>query len=146
MVAWMSRTRPALARPFLRGLGDFTLWVNGGRARDSLAAVGEEWQRMFPSKAMVPITRVDEATGTVHAEVRVHCPLRGSGDTAACHRMMEYDRRMLERIGGQLIVLHSQAEPGRTHCEVAIRSRESDVADLVPAHVRAPRRLPLVPS
>lgn len=144
IVAWAARRHPALARALLRGLGTFTLAVQRGREQQDLAAVGREWQRMFPSRATVPITRIDEATGTVHAEVRVSCPLRGTGDTEACFRMMEYDRRMLERIGGQLVVLRSQAEPGRTHCEVALRQRGRSVDDLLPAHVRTGRRLPVV--
>ena len=93
---------------------------------------------------MVPIREVDEATRTVRAEIRSPCPLRGSGDVEACHRMMEYDRRLLERIGGQLVVLASQAEPGRTFCEVAIRPADAPVDDLEAAHVRVRRALPVV--
>lgn len=110
----------------------FTLAIRGGRRQNDVRAVGNEWQRMFPSGKMVPIVGVDDTT--VRAEIHANCPLRGTGDTAACYRMMEYDRRLLERIGGQLVVLRSQAEPGRTHCEVAIRVASAPVADLVPAH------------
>lgn len=34
--------------------------------------------------------------------------------------MMEYDRKMMEKIGSTFIVVRSQAEPGVTHCQVAI--------------------------
>jgi hypothetical protein len=50
--------------------------------------------------------------------------------------MMEYDRKMLERIGGQLVVLRSQAEPGVEVCQLGIRKVDVPVDDLVPAHVR----------
>jgi hypothetical protein len=50
---------------------------------------------------------------------------------------MEYDRKMLERIGGQLVVLRSQAEPGVEVCQVAIRKADVSMDELVPAHIRA---------
>lgn len=123
-----------LVRPLTRALGVFTLKVQGGQPQQGLAATGDEWQRMFPSPERVPITGRDERT--VYAEIHERCPLRGTGDVHACHRMMEYDRRMLERIGGQLVVLRSQSEPGRTHCEVAIRLAGAPTDDLIPAHLR----------
>ena len=137
LVARLARSRWHRASLGLgRGLGLLTLGIQRGQPKSGLEAVGLEWQRMFPNAKMVPITGSDETT--VYAEIRTHCPLRGTGDTEACHRMMEYDRRMLERIGGQLVVLHSQSEPGRQHCEVAIREVDVSLADLVPAHLRRP--------
>jgi hypothetical protein len=101
-----------------------------------LHALGAAWQRGFPSAKQVPIRAVDAAT--VRAEIHTPCPLRGSGDTRACWRMMEYDREVARAAGGDFVVLRSQAEPGVTVCEVALRPRGSDLSDLVPAHVRAP--------
>jgi len=46
---------------------------------------------------------------------------------------MEFDRTMVEAFGGQFIVLKSQAQPGRTACEIAIRKKGAPVQDLVPA-------------
>lgn len=135
LTASLARSRAhALVRPLTRALGLFTLHVQGGRPQRDLAETGQEWQRMFPTPERVPITGRDERT--VYAEIHENCPLRGTGDVDACYRMMEYDRRMLERIGGQLVVLRSQSEPGRTYCEVAIRRADVPVDDLVPAHVR----------
>jgi hypothetical protein len=51
--------------------------------------------------------------------------------------MMAFDRGLLAPIGGQLVVLDSQAEPGCTTCRVAIRPVDVDATDLVPAHLRA---------
>jgi len=53
--------------------------------------------------------------------------------------MMEYDRTMLERIGGQFVVLRSRAEPGVEVCQGTMRKADVSVDDLVPAHVRAGR-------
>jgi len=144
IVASNARRRPRVSRALTRALAVLTLAIQRGRPRRGAARVGDEWQRMFPNPEMVPIREVDERTETVRAEIRSPCPLRGTGDVDACHRMMEYDRRMLERIGGQLVVLASQAEPGRTFCEVAIRPAGVSVDDLEAAHVRVRRTLPVV--
>ncbi|MGF1509477.1 MAG: hypothetical protein ACFB9M_08245 [Myxococcota bacterium] len=135
MVGRLARTRwHGATRWTTQALAWATLKIQRGRSQSDLRSVGEEWQRMFPSKDMVPILKQDDHT--VFAQIRTHCPLRGTGDTAACYRMMEYDRRMLETIGGQLVVLESQAQPGRTYCEVAIRRASVSTEDLVHAHER----------
>jgi hypothetical protein len=50
--------------------------------------------------------------------------------------MMEFDRAVARHAGGQFVVLRSQAEPGRTHCEVALRGAGAPLSDLVAAHQR----------
>jgi hypothetical protein len=100
------------------GLCGLTLVVKKANKKSTVAEAAEEWQRMFPSKKMVPITSIDEET--VYAEIHSECPYRGSGNVEGCHRMMEYDRKMMEKIGSTFIVVRSQAEPGVTHCQVAI--------------------------
>ena len=111
------------------------------RGRRSVAptaeALGEEWARFMPTGGGVRITDRDDQT--VYGEILNHCPLRGTGDVDACHRMMAYDRGLLAPMRGHLVVLRSQAEPGVTTCRVAIRPFDVGIADLVPAHVRAAR-------
>jgi hypothetical protein len=136
---WFSR-QPSLntiTRPLMRLFGSVTLWMTNARPQSSVEDVGKEWQRMFPSPKQVPITGVED--GTVYAEIHTSCPHRGTGNVDGCYRMMEYDRKILERIGGQLVVLRSQAEPGVEVCQVAIRKADVSVDDLVPAHIRAKR-------
>lgn len=106
-----------------------------GPAAD-LHALGRAWQSGFPSARQVPIERVTE--DTVYARIETPCPLRGSGATAACWRMMEYDRAVARAAGGQFVVLQSQAEPGVTVCRVALQRTAATTTDLVPAHIRAP--------
>lgn len=84
----------------------------------------------------MPVTGIDART--VYAEIHTPCPLRGSGDVHACHRMMEYDRAVMRCAGAQFVVLRSQAEPGVTRCQVAMRRLDDVVDDLVPAHLRPP--------
>lgn len=109
------------------------------RGRRSVAPTAEalsaEWVRLMPAGGGVRITDGDERTA--YGEILNHCPLRGTGDVEACHRMMAYDRGLLAPLRGHLVVLRSQAEPGVTTCRVAIRPFDVGVEDLVPAHVRA---------
>jgi len=136
---WFS-SRPWLnfaTRPLMRGLAAATMRVRKAQPQTTVEEIGEEWQRMFPSRKGVPITSVEN--DTVYAEIHITCPHRGTGNVEGCYRMMEYDRKMLERIGGQFVVLRSQAEPGVEVCQVAMRKADVAVDDLVPAHVRASR-------
>lgn len=123
-----------LTQGFMRLSAWYSLTLKRGQPKTSLRDVVYEWQRMFPSTDMNRIVSVDGQT--VHAEVHVQCPLRGTGNVLACYRVMEYDRAMLERIGGQLVVLRSQAEPGVDVCEVALRLQGADTLDLTAAHQR----------
>lgn len=118
----------------VRGMASTTIRTKGLRRANTLADLGEQWQRSFPSRKQVPITAIRGTT--VLAEIHTPCPLRGSGDLQACHRMMGYDRAVAQHAGGQFLVLQSQAQPGRRHCEVALRWADADVSDLVQAHQR----------
>jgi hypothetical protein len=100
--------------------------------------LGREWERLLGDRRYARVVRVDAETSTVHGEITGRCPLRGTGDVAACHRLMAYDRGLMDPLGGRFIVLASQAEPGRVACSVAIRPASLPHADLVPAHL-APR-------
>ncbi len=105
------------------------------RRGDDPTSLGATWQRAFPAKKQVPIVRIDETTA--YGEIHTECPLRGSGDLEACHRMMAYDRGFMRRAGARFVVLRSQAEPGVTVCQIAIRDMTLAADDLVPAHLRA---------
>lgn len=129
----------AVTSALMRAMARLAIRSKGIRLARDDADLGTQWQRGFPSARQVPITRIDN--GTVYAQIHTPCPLRGSGDVHACYRMMEFDRAVLERAGGQFVVLRSQAEPGRTWCEVAMRRAGVPLTDLVPAHSR-PASLP----
>ena len=124
--------RPAVQRE-LGALA--TLRVRRARPQTSLDGIGREWQRMFPDPRHHPITRIED--GTVHAESIRAVPTAGPATSRGCYRMMEYDRTMAEKIGAQFVVLRSQAEPGVTACQVALRPLGASMDDLVPAHGRA---------
>jgi len=104
-----------------------------------LPAIGREWERLLGSRSTAAVVRLDPTTSTVHGEIHVQCPLRGTGDVQACHRLMEYDRRLMAPHGVRFVVLRSQAEPGQGHCVVAMRPMQLDASDLLPAHERSAR-------
>jgi hypothetical protein len=135
--AWLARdpARQAWSARWSRALA--TAAVRRARidpAADA-AALAAAWQRAFFSPRQVPVLRV--GTDTAYAEIRTPCPLRGSGDTHACHRMMAFDRQVAAAAGGRFVVLRSQAEPGVQVCEVALQLPLARTA-LVAAHERAP--------
>jgi hypothetical protein len=98
------------------------------------AELGRAWQRLMPDARAMPVTAVEGATA--FGEIHVRCPLRGTGDLAACDRLMAYDRALLAPHGARFVVLQSQAEPGVAHCRVAMRPSYLPADDLLPAHRR----------
>ena len=117
-----------------RSLARFTVRVKAIGRTNEIAELGSLWQRSFPSRKQVPIESI--AGNTVIAQIHTPCPLRGSGDVHACYRMMEFDREVVRRAGGQFVVLESQATPGVTFCRVAMRLKGESLADLSAAHER----------
>ena len=123
LLAAISRHRVLgpLARPLTRALAWLNVRINGHRAQESLAALGQTWMAMMPpnDKELFRITEVTEEAA--YAEIHLNCPLRGTGDGQACHALMNYDRSLMKAVGGQLEVLESQATSGKTFCRITIR-------------------------
>ncbi|MFK7990457.1 MAG: hypothetical protein AB8I08_30835 [Sandaracinaceae bacterium] len=139
LLARVARTPAApLVTPVLRLTARGALKARRARTGAlSAEELGAQWQRLMPNPKVVPVTHVED--DTAYAEIRIHCPLRGTGDVHACHRIMGYDRTLLEPMGGRFVVLESQAEPGVTHCRVALRPKNLPSDDLVDAHLRVGR-------
>ncbi len=116
----------------MRGLAKVTIRTKKIKKTATLQDLAVAWQRGFPSNKQVPIRDISE--DTVYAEIHTPCPLRGTGNVAACYRMMEYDRQIAKRAGGQFIVLSSQAQIGHTFCRVALRKEGMAMDDLVPVY------------
>jgi len=113
-------------------LAKLTILSRKGKSKSSVEGMTNEWLRMFP-EGICSIEKVEDGTGygLVHAD----CSLVGTGDVNACYKMMNYDREMIEKIGGTLTVLESRANPAITQCcKVAIRPLNDQRTDLIPAH------------
>ena len=143
---FMTLGRALFAMSRLPRLERLSLWLARSYARLVVFAHGErrylspedlanEWNRLMPRpRAAFPVVRTDG--DTAFAEIHVKCPLRGSNDPEACWRSMEFDRALMQRAGGRLVVLESQSVTGGTCCKEAIRPRTADVSDLSVAHPR----------
>lgn len=119
------------AESILTGAGDLAARLRGVKRATNAQELGTAWQSGFASTKEVPLRDVQESVAT--AEILTPCPLRGSGDLSACHRMMTYDRAFVKHAGGTLEVTRSQTQPGVLTCEVVLRLWESPIADSTPS-------------
>ena len=133
----LSRTRHHWRTEVIaRILAQYTWRKNNGKPKNAVADIAEEWRRMFGLNQYWKIKQI--AGDTVYAEIHFECALEKTGDVNACYRLMEYDRALLKKIGGQLVVLESRADPAvRGGCKVAIRKLDDQRKDLIPAHLKA---------
>lgn len=111
------------------------LQLNRPASSDQVGELAQTWQSLMPPDGQAYFQVKEVADDTAFVEIHLHCPLRDSGDVEACHKLMNYDRHLMRKTGGQLIVLESQANSGKGFCRLAIRRKGADVSDLVPAHV-----------
>ncbi|MEM1414594.1 MAG: hypothetical protein AAGH15_06830 [Myxococcota bacterium] len=106
----------------------------GRRRKANVSELADEWNRLMPSpREAFPVVSVEDDTAFV--EIRIDCPLRGSGDAEACWRAMEFDRTLVRKSGGALVVLASQSVGG-SRCRLAIRREGARFEDLEVAHPR----------
>ncbi len=134
IVAWPNRRAwlTFLSRPLMRRMANIAMGRVGTQPADNLETLFEQWSRASP--ALADYRFIEKRDNTVYAEIHSACALRGTSDVEACHRMMEYDREIMRSVGGKLVVLESQATPGRTFCRVALRTSDASTSDLIPAH------------
>jgi len=135
LVAPIAR-KPALAfitKTLMVGLAKLTIASRKAKRRESTQELTKEWLRMFPRETC-SIDKVENETG--YGLVHANCPLVGTGDVAACYKMMEYDRALMRKIGGELTVIESRANPNvKGACRVAIRKLDDKRDDLIPSHL-----------
>ncbi|MEM6726010.1 MAG: hypothetical protein AAF598_18355, partial [Bacteroidota bacterium] len=110
------------------------LLLNQPKSANSLQELAQTWQDLMPPDGQdyFPIAEVTD--DTAYTEIHLHCPLRGTGNVEACYKLMNYDRQLMDAVGGELIVLESQSNSGKSYCRLAIRKKGSDTSDLIPAH------------
>jgi len=133
---WFTETdnKNRLGRPIMRFLGWFTVILKNGKKKQRVEDMVNEWRNMFPDKEKPVILKIEGETA--YAEIRTKCPYRATGNVQGCYRMMEYDRKMLEKIGGDFVVLRSQAEANVEHCKIAITNELGKNQSLVQAHLK----------
>ncbi|MEL7021419.1 MAG: hypothetical protein AAGK47_07425 [Bacteroidota bacterium] len=110
------------------------IMLNRPAPAQTTTELAQAWQQMMPPDGQHFFKIAEVTPDTAFAEIHIHCPLRGTGDAQACHRLMNYDRTLVDAVGGQLVVLSSQANNGTSFCRLAIRHKDADVQDLRAAH------------
>lgn len=115
-------------------LAILNIWINKPLPNTDTHALAKTWKDLMPAdgQEFFKVKEVDSQTAIV--EIHLHCPLRGTGDVNACYKLMNYDRTVMNKIGANLIVLESQSNSGNNYCTLAIRQKEVDTSDLIPAH------------
>ena len=107
-----------MARSFAR----LVHFAHGVREHDEPRELADEWNRLMPTpREAFPV--IDVEGDTAFVEIRIECPLRGSGDAEACWRSMEFDRALIRESGGELVVMESQSITGGSCCRLAIRPK-----------------------
>ena len=110
------------------------LLLNKPKPAKDVESLAKTWLDLMPPDGQ-EYFKIEEVTGdTAYTQIHLHCPLRGSGNVHACHKLMNYDRKLMEQVGGQLIVLESQSNSGQPYCRLAIRKAGDSIEDLIPAH------------
>ena len=115
-------------------LAQMNVTLNKADRKATVSDLAHSWKSMMPpdGEAFFHISKVEEKTA--YAEIHLHCPLRGTGRVHDCYKLMNYDRQLMDKVGGQLIVLDSQSNSGKNYCRLAIRKKEAKSGDLIPAH------------
>ena len=125
--------------PFTKFLTSYSaklnIFINKAQKVKSVEELAKNWQKLMPADAreLFQIKSIDGNTAIT--EIHLHCPLRGTGLVNSCYKLMNYDRTLMKKVGGQLVVLESQANSGNNYCKIAIRPEGEDISDLKPAHL-----------
>ena len=111
------------------------MYLNKPEKSSDIKELAEIWQKLMPpdGKELFIIKSIDKNTAIT--EIHLHCPLRETGDVNSCFKLMNYDRTIMKKVGGQLVVLESQTNSGNNYCKLAIRKEGEDISDLKPAHL-----------
>jgi len=106
------------------GAAFITLKLNNINQLSETKNLAEIWQALMPidGKHLFKISEINKEPAIT--EIYLHCPLRGTGDISACYKLMNYDRKLMEKFGGNLIVLESQSNSGKQYCKLAISKKE----------------------
>ncbi|MGC6438860.1 MAG: hypothetical protein ACON4B_07800 [Flavobacteriaceae bacterium] len=115
-------------------LAKLNVRIIGPKSSTNARGLAEQWKAMMPADGQEFFKITSVTKDTAYTEIHLHCPLRGSGDLKACHKLMNYDRQLMKSIGGQLVVLSSQSNSGQSFCQLAIRKSNQSTTDLTPAH------------
>lgn len=139
LLAFLSRQKAFTKLTFwaTKQAAQLNIFLNKPKPTNKVDELAKTWQQLMPpdGQKYFPIEKITE--DTAYTQIHLRCPLRGTGDVEACHKLMNYDRQLMKKIGGELIVLESQSNSGKNYCRLAIRPKGQDLSDLIPAYEKA---------
>ena len=138
MFARLARIRifAGIVRLIMRRMAGLVHWANGAPRANTPKDLARIWQQLMPSQNEFPVQgqagfdstwspenkSKTQTNAVALGQIHLHCPLRGSDNSLACHHLMEFDRELIRKSGGELRVLDSQSSSGRNYCTVAVRT------------------------
>ena len=130
---WTDRWIPGTTRRLAR----LNVLLNRPQPTSEAKELAQTWVDLMPPDGKENFQIKSVEGDTAYVEIHLHCPLRATGDVRACHRLMNYDRNLMKAVGGQLIVLESQSNSGKSFCRLAIRKAGLSVDDLPAAYMES---------
>lgn len=121
---------------FTSVLAKLNLFLNNPKPAKNGEELGETWKSVMPSDGQHNFKIQSTDAKTAFVEIHLHCPLRGTGKVQTCYEFMNYDRQLMKKVGGQLVVLESQSSSSKPYCKLAIRKAGASIDDLTPAHLK----------
>ncbi|MEM7038259.1 MAG: hypothetical protein AAF570_14845 [Bacteroidota bacterium] len=112
------------------------LRLNKPKPAQNTTELAKTWQQLMPPDGQEYFKISEVTEDTAYVEIHLHCPLRDTGKVDSCYKLMNYDRTLMDKVGGELVVLESQSNSGKPFCRLAIRAKGQDLSDLVPAHLQ----------
>ena len=135
VLARMSAFGMKLQSEWLAGvLARVNIMLNKPKAASNTRELAERWKELMPPDGQDHFKISEITEDTAYVEIHLHCPLRGTGDVQGCYHLMNYDRSLMKKVGGELVVLDSQSNSGKSYCRLAIRPEGQILTDLIPAH------------
>ncbi len=123
--------------PFLtKLLAKLNIILNKPKPTKEIKELAELWTELMPPDGKEYFKIAEITPDTAYVQIHLHCPLRETGKINTCYKFMNYDRKLMESVGGSLTVLESQSNSGKNYCTLAIRRLEDNKDDLIPAHER----------
>lgn len=110
---------------------ELNIRLNKPERAHELTDLAQTWKSLMPFDGQDNFKIKEVTADTAFAEIHLHCPLRGTGNVDACHKLMNYDRTLMKAVGGELVVLETQSNSGKNYCSLAIRRTGDNMSDLL---------------
>ena len=103
---------------------NFNLLLNKQKETKSTEELGKMWVKLMPKDTPGIFRFISSDENAAHMQIHLKCPLRGTGNLEACEKLMNYDRQLMSKLGGKLIVKESQSNSVKLYCTIEIERKK----------------------